>query len=198
MILRAFVLFLVMVFALAGMFSGNNNVISAETKPIVEKKMPELKDWSPSAQELAKQLMIKYGMPGEFTESMLIWRNNGPWKKTILFKDEMQHNFPFPHTDVLEQTMFYRVPQEKFNDLSRFNGSITASRTNGTLTVCCMNENLNILAINLAYNIIKGTSTASEARLVFYKNAAEIKNGKIPENAQHLLFRSEVTSPDPR
>jgi hypothetical protein len=198
MILRASLLFFVMVSALAGMFFSNNKVNTVSAKTEEEKSIPELIGWSPGSQILAKEMMAKYGVPGEFTESMLIWKNNGEWKKTILFKDRVRHDFPMPHEDVLEQTINYRVPEEKLDELSKFNGSITASRTNGTLTVRCGNENLNMLSLNLADEIIKSKITVSEARLEFYKNAAAIIKGRIPESGQCLFFESDANAADPR
>ena len=198
MILRASLLFLVMVSALAGMFSGNNKVYTVNAKSTGEKSIPELNGWSPRLQMLAKEMIAKHGAPGEFTESMLIWKNNGEWKKTILYKDLVQHDFPSPHEDVLEQTINYRVPEEKLDDLSKFNGSITVSRTNGTLTVRCGNENLNMLTLNFADAIIKGRKTVSEARLEYYKGAAEIMKGRVPKEGQCLFFESNANAPDPR
>jgi hypothetical protein len=198
MILRTSLLLVILVAALAGMFSSNHKVRAINIKPTEKVAGPELKGWSRTLKTLAEDMMSKYGMPGEFTESMLIWKNNGTWDKTILYREEMKHDFPIHHADVLEQTVTYRVPEGKLDDLSKFNGSITANRTNGTLTVRCMNENLNILTLNLAYEIIKGKKTVSEARLAHYKNAAEIMNGRIPEAGQYLSFTSDVNAPDPR
>src|SRR6188768_734331 len=137
MILRVSLLFLLMISALAGMFSSNNNInaIPSNTKPSIENALPDMRDWTKSSQFLARELMNQYGRPREHTASMLIWKNNGPWKETILFKEEMCHTFPSSHEDVLQQTILYKVPVEKFNDLAGFNGSITANSTNGTLTV---------------------------------------------------------------
>jgi hypothetical protein len=198
MILRTFLLLVILVAALAGMFTSNHKVRAINIKPTEEIAGPELKGWSYTLKTLAEGMMSKYGMPGEYTESMLIWKNNGAWDRTILYREEMKHDFPIQHADVLEQTITYRVPEDKLDDLSKFNGSISANRTNGTLTVRCMNENLNILTLNLAYEIITGKKTVSEARLAHYKNAAEIMNGRIPETGRYLSFTSDVNAPDPR
>ena len=55
------------------------------------------------SQKSANQMIDKYGPPNEAIASRLIWYNNGPWKRTIVYRDEVLHNFPQLHSDVLEQ-----------------------------------------------------------------------------------------------
>src|SRR4051794_35929041 len=62
-----------------------------------------LAGWSGMPRETATKLIAKYGQPNEATPSMLVWNNNGEWKRTILYRDEIPHSFPSPHTDFLEQ-----------------------------------------------------------------------------------------------
>ena len=69
-----------------------------------------LASWPAKPQEVAKQMITKYGPPQEVTPVRLIWHYNGPWKQTIVSSQETPHNFPKPHTDVLEQTIEFRVP----------------------------------------------------------------------------------------
>jgi len=64
----------------------------------------------------------KYGEPDGVTESMLIWHDNGSWSRTMVYEEEIEHNFPVPHTDVLEQFINYEVPEEKFSDLAKYDG----------------------------------------------------------------------------
>jgi len=190
MILRVSLLFFIMASALTGMFTSNSKVNDVISKPGGENAAPELKGWPESSQYVAKEMMAKYGMPGEYTESMLIWKNNTPWKKTILYKEQTEHSFPITHPDQLEQTILYKVPEEKFNELAKFDGSVTANRTNGTLTVRCLNEKLNILTVNLAMEIIQGKKTAEQARLAYYKSATEIIKGGSPEYSHRLFYEN--------
>ena len=70
-----------------------------------------------SLKRLGDQTISKYGAPNEATASRLIWYNTGPWKRTIVYRDEVPHNFPKPHTDVLEQFIDYHVtPGESERD----------------------------------------------------------------------------------
>ena len=54
---------------------------------------------------------------------MLVWYNNGPWKRTIISREELPHSYPKPHTDLLEKFINYSVPPEKFDDLAMYDGA---------------------------------------------------------------------------
>lgn len=120
--------------------------------------------WPGAAREAAHAMLVKYGAPEAITEELLLWRNAGGWLEIIVRRDEINHRFPVPHKDVLEQVVAYEVPEEKFDDLARFNGSIVAERTRGTLAAKCQSEAMNLLALNLAHDIIINRRTVEEAR----------------------------------
>ena len=107
-----------------------------------------IKDWPPMSIKAAKQTLDKYGPPNEAAASRLIWYNNGPWKRTIVYRDEVLHNFPAPHTDVIEGFIDYQVPSEKFGELAEFDGSVIVERTKGEVSARCDMEAANILALN--------------------------------------------------
>ncbi len=48
--------------------------------------------WPAKPQEVAKKTIAKYGQPNEVTATMLIWHNNGPWKRTIVYRDVVQQS----------------------------------------------------------------------------------------------------------
>ena len=53
--------------------------------------------WPDDAKEIAQNIIRKYGEPDEATPSMLVWYNNGPWKRTIVYRDTVPGIiFPFP------------------------------------------------------------------------------------------------------
>lgn len=106
----------------------------------------------------------------------------------ILHHDEIPHEFPFPHTDLLEQAISYRVPVDKYSDLAAFNGSVHADRTRGELAASCGNESLNILALNLAHDIISGTKSVDEARAAYADNAAMIQLDRPTAYTSALRF----------
>ncbi len=115
----------------------------------------------------AEQTIAAYGPPNEAMASRLIWYNNGPWKRTIVYRDEVLHNFPAPHTDVIEQFIDYQVPADKFSELAAFDGSVIVERTKGEVSARCDMEAANILAFNLMHDIVTGKHTAEKAREIY-------------------------------
>jgi len=122
-----------------------------------------LQGWPKKTQELAAKLITKYGKPQEKTSRQLFWYGNGPWKRTVLYKEENLTEFPAPHADVLEQVINYRTPVEKFSDLARYNGSVMVSRTNGELVTRSDSEAANFLAVNLVNDIVTGSRSVEQA-----------------------------------
>jgi hypothetical protein len=144
--------------------------------------------WPAKPQELARTLIAKYGEPQEMTPSHLIWLNNGPWKKTILYRDEIPHNFPKPHTDLLEQVIDYRVPAGRFDNLATFDGSVIVERTKGTIAARCDKEEMNFLALNLANDVAQKKRSAEDARRYYARAAMEFMQGKPDPYTQGLQF----------
>jgi hypothetical protein len=96
-----------------------------------------VKTWPEAARAAANTMMDQYGAPDEASASLLLWHNNGPWRRTVVYREEAQHNFPTPHRDVLEQFIAYRIPVDKFDDLAAFDGSVLVDRTKGLMSARC-------------------------------------------------------------
>jgi hypothetical protein len=135
------------------------------------------KDWPADTREASDLLINKFGVPDEVTSTTLVWKDRGVWKKTVLMRNGIPHDWPMAHTDYLMQTINYKVPVEKFNDLARYDGSVIVDRTKGTLSARCDKEEMNFLALNLAHDIITGKKTVEEARDHFAKTATKFKEG---------------------
>ncbi|HZD59261.1 MAG TPA: hypothetical protein VE439_02250 [Anaerolineae bacterium] len=123
-----------------------------------------ISNWMDQPRRLARQLIDKYGEPDEVSANMMIWYNNGPWKKTILRNEELPHQMPTPHKDSLENVIDYHVPPEKADDLEMYDGSILFDRTKGEMSARCEHEAMNTLALNLANDIVTGKATVEQAR----------------------------------
>jgi hypothetical protein len=146
--------------------------------------------WPKIAQEAATSMMEKYGPPNEACAGRLVWHDNGPWRHTFVYSEEVAHNFPAPHHDVLEQYIPYRVPVDKFNDLTAFDGSVLVDRTKGEMAARCQGEASNFLALNLAHDIIEGRRSVQEARIAYGEAMKARRAGKTPEIMQKLLFET--------
>ena len=156
-------------------------------------------DWPEAAKAAAADMLRKYGPPQEATDRLLIWRDNGPWKRTVVHRNGADHAFATPHKDVLEQVVEYKVPLNFFNALSVYNGSVLADRTRGELTAHCDRETTNFLALNLAHDIIRGRLTAEQAREAHTSALQELMAGKSPDYTQKLMIGSpqgELADPD--
>jgi hypothetical protein len=163
---------------------GQNNsgkVSSGQVKQIIS-------GWSAKPKEVADAMIKKYGTPNEVTANMLIWYNNGPWKRTILYKEEIPHDFPKPHTDLLQQFIDYKVPVNKFSDLAQYDGSVIVERTKGEISARCDKEEMNFLALNLANDVATGNKTVDEARAYYAKTAMAFMKGQKDPYTQGLQF----------
>jgi hypothetical protein len=144
--------------------------------------------WASVPQKVARRMIEKYGPPNEAIPSRLIWYQNGPWKRTILYRDEVPHNFPKPHTDVLEQYINYRVPPEKFDELAAFDGSVVADRTKGEVMARCDMEEMNFLSLNLMHDIVTGKHTVEEARQFYAEMAVAFMMNRPAPYTERLQF----------
>lgn len=142
--------------------------IAAVNPPEVSFTVKTAKDialrWPEAPREAAGAMLDKYGAPDAMAGDFLIWQDAGEWLEITVRREEINHRFPLPHRDVLEQVVAYEVPEEKFDDLARFDGSLIAERTRGTLASRCENEAMNFLALNLAHDIVTNRKSVEEAR----------------------------------
>jgi hypothetical protein len=153
-----------------------------------------IQDWPETASKAAQAMIDKYGEPAEATPSLLIWYGNGPWKRTIVYKEEIDHDFPMPHKDVLEQVVDYEVPPDYFDDLAHYDGSVIVERTKGEISARCDKEEANFLALNLAHDIVTGNKSVEEARQAYGEAIMQMMQGNPPEITQRLTF--ELASAD--
>ncbi len=150
--------------------------------------------WNQAAQEAAKKMFDKYGAPQEVTANRIVWHDNRPWKSTAVVNQDVPHNFPAAHNDVLVQTLALDVPVEKFMELAQFDGSVIANRTSGELTAQCDREEHNFIALNLANDVIAGKLTVQQARQRQNELAQSVKNGQQPSYATDIRFSLPVST----
>ena len=157
---------------------------------------PDLQTWPEASRMAAEEIMGKYGQPDILSPHLLIWMDKGPWKKISVQMEESKHSFPIEHTDMMMQTMMYKVPVDKMDDLGKFDGSITFDRTQGTMSARCDKEGNNLLALNLANDIITGKKTVEAARKAYGDIVKEKMNGGNPEYMTKLTFEPQTGAAD--
>lgn len=151
-----------------------------------------ISQWKEKPRKIAEQTIQKYGSPHEVSVNRLIWHRSGPWKFTEVVNEEITHNFPKPHTDVLRQGIALDVPVAKFTELAAYDGSVIVERTKGEISARCDQEEMNFLAINLANDIVQGKIGVEEARKQFAQTAAQFMKGEHPAYTTGLQFMRPV------
>jgi hypothetical protein len=153
--------------------------------------------WPATSREMAHNIIDKYGQPDEATPSMLIWYDNSPWKRTIVYRDGVKHNFPIAHLDIIEQVVNHEIPMECACEVAAFNGSVILYPTRGEISSCADSEAANILALNLAHDIIQDKKNFEQARFYYTRNIIEYQRGKSTPYMERLLFTPEKRTADP-
>lgn len=158
-----------------------------------------LKDWPEKSRQACQRVIEKYGAPDEVCNSRMIWHNNGPWKRTEVFRAPIRHNWPMEHDDMVENFLDYRVPPERCSDLARFDGSVMVERTKGEISARCEAEEANFLALNLAHDIITGRRGVMDARAEYARNMASKQTKGLGPYMSGLQFDpadGDTTDPD--
>jgi hypothetical protein len=159
-----------------------------------------IREWPKNPKDAAIRLLDYYGEPDEYSLSQLIWYNTRDgWKRTVLYKEEIPHNFPAQHTDYLEQFIDYKAPIEMYSKLAEYDGSIIVDRTKGELSARCGGTSMNFVAINLAHDIVTGDKTVQQAREEYtylYKTFKDGKRLPYTQNFQFDLPKGNTGDPD--
>ena len=180
---------------LAGCSSNRKIDISSRTLS-VDKKL-EISQWPVASQRIANQMSERYGEPNESTPTILAWYNVYPYKRIIVYREQIPHNFPIPHEDVIEHVISFKIPLNKAGDLLKFNGSITFDRTRGEISARSENEAMNLLALNMAYDIITNKKDFTDARSVYEKLEVNYLKGNKNLLTQSLQFFTHKNAADP-
>lgn len=171
---------------------------AAVSTEVTQEKVDKVTEsWPQSSRSAIKDLTGKYGLPDAVTEEMVVWRDTEPFKRSIVYREEITHRFPIEHSDVLAQTIDYRVPLDKTEALNKFDGSLLIDRTKGELTARNHRQEMNFLAFNLADKIVRGEMTVEEARREYSKNAEQLMSGTTNKMLSSLNFRTQGNTSDP-
>lgn len=175
-------------FQLMFFYSSTVAAVRPEVSFTVKTARDVASSWPREAAAAADAMLMKYGAPDGITGKLLTWHDAGPWLEIIVRRDVIDHRFPSPHRDTLEQVVAYEVPEEKFSDLARFDGSIVAERTRGTLSSRSQSEAMNFLALNLAHDIITNRRNVEEAREMYADIAEAYGKGEQHPYTRGLRF----------
>lgn len=176
----------------------SNTSETAYAMPVTQDGVTKMTATWPEASKAAiSSMTAKYGLPTAVTDDMVVWNSTPPFKRSIVFREQVEHQFPIEHSDVLMQTVDYRVPLDKVSQLSKFDGSLIIDRTKGELSARNDKEEMNILALNLANKIVRGEMNAEQARREYTKNAESFVSGSSGLLVTALTFSSRGNTTDP-
>lgn len=157
-----------------------------------------LSHWEGDPLEGAYKIIRKYGYPQEVSMGKLTWYNNGPWKRTIVYRETVPHNFPTPHPDFLEQTIDYQVPVHLYDDIAAFDGSAYPDRTKGEASVMCDDEAMNFLGLNVMHEIVTGQRDVEGAKMFLAQTAfMYLKQNVSSPYTEGLIFPRQYNTADP-
>lgn len=164
----------------------------AGTRGVPRQLRTILEAWPEASRLATLDFLSRYGPPDEHTSSHVVWYKVGPWKRTIVWRDGAAHEFPRPHRDVVEQVVDFEPPIDKFDEIARFNGSLTLSRTRGELSSRCEDERMNFLLCNLANDIAHEVRTLDEARTYVAERVLSPRRNEPEDFLVGLQFAVDV------
>lgn len=154
--------------------------------------------WPTFSYRLARYMISKYGQPAEWSDVRLVWRDNGPWKKTVVYRVPPGGGILGDGAGRLEQNVAYRVPEDKRAELLKFDNELGVDDKAGWITVLSNSEHENFLAVNLADEIVRGKRTAKEASDFKVQLRRLQDSGKSSPYLERLMFAAERVEPPSR
>lgn len=145
--------------------------------------------WPKLARDIAETMIDEYGLPDRYNDDALVWTNNGPWRRTVVFRRPGPRRPGAKNDDYLEQTINYDVSRDDLPYLRRFDHGLKVDRARGELTARSDSEKLNILALNMADQIVKGNWTVADARGVYRMTTRLASSGKTSPYMRGFLFQ---------
>ena len=168
---------------------------SSAPKPVTIKRLTA--NWNEGSAHLAKWMWDHYGSPTEAAPGSLIWKNVHPFKRITIYREGIDHHFPYQHKDLIEHVVNYRVPINRVDEMTEFNGSVLFDRTRGELVARGDGMAMNVLSLNIAHDILSGVINHHKAREKYAHLAQEFFKGRDIHYAKHLLFDRGTLTADP-
>lgn len=144
--------------------------------------------WPKASRDAIKFMTDKYGAPAAVTADAVMWGKTGPWKRTLVFRVEVAHQFPKAHSDVMQQWIDYKAPWDKYDELAAYDGSVVLERTAGEMSARCDKEAANFLALNLADEVARGKRTVDDARMKYGEQIKAMMSMKPAPYTEKLMF----------
>ncbi|MBI3299006.1 MAG: hypothetical protein HYZ75_12620 [Elusimicrobia bacterium] len=157
-------------------------------------QVPEgiLRSWPELSREVAGLMISEYGRPDDYSARSLIWFGNGPWKRTVVYRDPPVRRFLGRDEEVLEQVVTYAVPDERLKPLKRFSERLRVNQAAGELSIRSDSQTLNYLTLNLAHEIVVGKRSPDDAADFLDRVVRLEKAGKTSPYISGLRFSTSA------
>jgi hypothetical protein len=148
-----------------------------------------IKRWPAPAERVARVMLAKYGPPTRYGEDSLIWLHNGPWEKTVAYRDGWPQYKNQEEQDYLKQVIGYRVPEAKVEPILKFDPRVEVDSNTNELAARSGSERVNFLLLNLTDDIVTEKRGAEEAREFYEKTLQLAAAGKSSPYLEGFLFQ---------
>lgn len=174
-------------FAVAGSAALLAFALEAAPVPSAEKA---INGWPERAKLAARATIEAYGQPDEAGADALVWRNNGPWKRTVVYRRAWPRAQSGEDKNYLENTVAYRLRASRAEDAVRFDSKVDADPKFKELSSRSESEAMNFLTLNLAHEVVVGRRSPEDARRFGARIARLAASGKSSPYLEKLLFRT--------
>jgi hypothetical protein len=144
-------------------------------------------NWPPISAQAARRLIEQYGVPDAVRGDRLTWRDNGPWKRTVV-RDVTPPYVQAEDLGVVEQTVAYSMSSREAADLAAFDRRLDYDPGRGELSARSDREESNYLRLNLANDIVNRRMTPEQARDLYAQILRLEAAGKSSSYLQVLHF----------
>jgi hypothetical protein len=180
---------LVALAALTGCISpvktAQDNALTAADRRVLAQAVAD--GWSDTSALAARRLIEQYGAPDEVRSDRMVWRGNGPWRRTVV-RDVRPPLIEGADLGVVEQTIVLPLAPGQAADVSAIDGRVTFDARTAELTARADREELNFLRLNLADDVADGRRTVEDARREYARNVSLEQSGRSMPDMHGLRF----------
>lgn len=153
--------------------------------------------WPTFSYRLARMMIAEYGQPSEIRDDAVVWNDNGPWKRTVVYRDPPSGRVFRRNKGRLEQSAAYRANPDALDRLAAFDRDVEVDLAEARITSRADSEADNFISLNLADEVLSGRKDPKEAASLRQKLEREAPAGKSSSYRDGLLFSAPERYADP-
>lgn len=153
--------------------------------------------WPQAPRTVVLAMAERYGEPDATSDDSVVWSRRGRWERIVVWREPPVSGRGARRGDFLQQTVSYRVPQDRLKEFSRSGIRVAADPVRGELSARASSEKLNTVALNLADEVLANGMDAGTARRIYERAARLTRAGKSSAYAESLRFQPVPESSGP-